>query len=85
MYEKIEGKDSCIFDLISDVFLGIPKKQLNLYPADNKVKYIIDTPDLVHSKENQIVHRLFLVNCYSLHVLFNNAQPASNMGGLLIH
>ena len=29
--------------------------------------------------------RLFLVNCYLLHVLLNYAQPASNVGGLVIH
>ena len=38
MYTKIEEKDSCIFDLISDIIVGIPKKQLNFYPAYNKSK-----------------------------------------------
>ena len=36
-------------------------------------------------KEVQIVYRLFLVNCYLLHVILNYAQPASNVGGLVIH
>ena len=36
-------------------------------------------------KEVQITYRLFLVNCYLLHVLLNYAQPASNVGGLVIH
>ena len=38
MLAKIEGKDSCIFDLISDIIVEIPKKQLNFYPAYNKSK-----------------------------------------------
>ena len=37
------------------------------------------------AKENQIIHRLFLVNCSLLHVLLNYAKPASNVGGLVIH
>ena len=36
-------------------------------------------------KEIEMIHRLFLVNCYLLHVLLNYAQPASNVGGLVIH
>ena len=31
------------------------------------------------------LHSLFLVNCYLLHVLLSYAQPASSMGGLVIH
>ena len=37
------------------------------------------------SKELQIVYRLFLVNCYLLHVPRLPSQPASNVGGLVIH
>ena len=33
----------------------------------------------------QIVYRLFLVNCYLLHVPRLPSQPASNVGGLVIH
>ena len=36
-------------------------------------------------KEVQIVYRLFLVNCYLLHVPRLPSQPASNLGGLVIH
>ena len=36
-------------------------------------------------KEIKIVYRLFLVNCYLLHVPRLYAQPASNMEGLAIH
>ena len=36
-------------------------------------------------KEVQIVYRLFLVNCYLLHVPRLPSQPASNVGGLVIH
>ena len=36
------------------------------------------------SKEVQIVYRLFLVNCYLLHVPRLPSQPASNMGGWVI-
>ena len=37
------------------------------------------------AKEVQIVYRLFLVNCYLLHVPRLPYQPASNAGGLVIH
>ena len=37
------------------------------------------------TKEVQIVYRLFLVNSYLLHVLLKYAQPASNVGGVVIH
>ena len=37
------------------------------------------------SKEVQIVYRLFLVNCYLLHVPRLPSQPANNVGGLVIH
>ena len=36
-------------------------------------------------KEVQIVYRLFLVNCYLLYVPRLPSQPASNVGGLVIH
>ena len=36
-------------------------------------------------KEVQIVYRLFLVNYYILHVPRLPSQPASNVGGLVIH
>ena len=36
-------------------------------------------------KEVQIVYRLFLVNCYLLHVPRLPSQPVSNVGGLVIH
>ena len=36
------------------------------------------------NKEFQIVYRLFLVNCYLLHVPRLPFQPASNVGGLVI-
>jgi hypothetical protein len=36
---------------------------------------------LVPIKEVQIVYRLFLVNCYLLHVSRLSSQPASNAGG----
>ena len=32
-------------------------------------------------KEVQIVYRLFLVNCYQLHLPRHPSQPASNVGG----
>ena len=35
-------------------------------------------------KEVQIVYRLFLVNCYLLHVPRLPSQPASNVGGWVI-
>ena len=38
----------------------------------------------IQNKEVQIVYRLFLVNCYLLHVSRLPSQPASNMGGWLI-
>ena len=37
------------------------------------------------AKEVQIVYRLFQVNCYLLHVPRLPSQPASNVGGLVIH
>ena len=40
---------------------------------------------VILSKEIEMIHWLFLVNCYLLHVLFNYAQPASYVGGLVIH
>ena len=40
---------------------------------------------LPFTKEVQIVNRLFLVTYYLLHVLLNYVQPASNVGGLVIH
>ena len=36
-------------------------------------------------KEVKIVYWLFLVNCYLLHVPRLPSQPASNVGGLVIH
>ena len=36
-------------------------------------------------KEIEIIHRLFLVNCYLLHVPRLPSQPASNVVGLGIH
>ena len=36
-------------------------------------------------KEVQIVYRLFLVNCYLLHVPRLPSQPTSNGGGLVTH
>ena len=39
----------------------------------------------VQIKEVQIVYRLFLVNCYLLHVSKLPSQPGSNVGGLVIH
>ena len=36
-------------------------------------------------KEVQIIYRLFLVNCYLLHVPRLSSQPASNMRDLVIH
>ena len=35
-------------------------------------------------KEIEIIHKLFLVNCYLLHVPRPPSQPASNVGGLVI-
>ena len=37
-----------------------------------------------NTKEVQIVYRLFLVNCYLLHVPRLPSQPASNVGGWVI-
>ena len=39
----------------------------------------------IYGKEVQMVYRLFLVNCYLLHVPRLPSQPASNVGGLVIH
>ena len=47
--------------------------------------FLADFVQGVSFKEVQIVHRLFLVNCYLLHVVLNYAQPTSNVGGLVIH
>ena len=48
-----------------------------------------ETPDgsyhvAIGAKEVQIVYRLFLVNCYLLHVPRLPSQPASNAGGWVI-
>ena len=48
----------------------------NVYPTEADAEIL--------GKEVQIVYRLFLVNCYQLHVLLNYAKPASNVGGLVI-
>ena len=40
---------------------------------------------MVPVKEIEILYRLFLVNCYLLHVPRLPFQPASNVGGLVIH
>ena len=40
---------------------------------------------LSKTKEVQIVHRLFLVNCYLLHVTRLPSQPVRNLGGLVIN
>ena len=39
---------------------------------------------VLSNKEVQIVYRMFLVNCYLLHVPRLPSQPASNMGGWVI-
>ena len=36
-------------------------------------------------KEIEMIHKLFLANCYLLHVPRLSFQPASNLGGLVIH
>ena len=36
----------------------------------------------VTTKEIEIIHRLFLVNCYILHIPRFPSQPASNVGAL---
>ena len=47
--------------------------------------FLLPATTTIFSKEVQIVYRLFLVNCYLLHVPRLPSQPAINMGGLLIH
>ena len=49
------------------------------------VKLLTDSCQISDIKKVEIVHSLFLVNCYLLHVLLSYAQPASSMGGLMIH
>ena len=46
---------------------------------------ILKRNSIVWIKEVKIVYRLFLVNCYLLHVPKLPSQPASNVGGFLIH
>ena len=48
------------------------------------LKYF-DHLSVTTTKEVQIVHRLFLVNCYLLHVPRLPSKPASNVGGLVIN
>ena len=48
-------------------------------------KLLMSFIHMMLNKEVQIVYRLFLGNCYLLHVLLNYAQPASNVGDLVIH
>ena len=56
-------------------------------PVGKADKHIMVFVKLLNTtfKEVQIVFRLFLVNCYLLHVSSLPSQPASNVGGLVIH
>ena len=50
----------------------------------NKLFAVLSFYDII-VKEVQIVYRLFLVNCYLLHVPRLPSQPARNVRGLVIH
>ena len=59
---------------------GQQQPQQEQQQPENDVAFIND-----EGKEVQIIYRLFLVNCYLLHVPRLPSQPARNVGGLVIH
>ena len=85
--EKI-GKNHWITDLKKKTILNLSWK-INIHQISSKnlvsVKLLTDSWQTSDIKKVEIVHRLFLVNCYLLHVLLSYAQPASSVEGLVIH
>ena len=68
----------CFGSLLFLICIGM---KLSIHPNLNS--FLLEAYDIIR-KEVQIVYRLFLVNCYLLHVPRLPSQPASSGRGLVI-